>query len=685
MAEQFANQALTTLAAKLAEGATTLTVASATRFPTEGDFRILIDSELMMVTAVEGTTFTVERGIEETTDIAHANGSSVTQVLTAGGLANKADLDAGVLRESEIPGSVLLGSQVPAVYASRHGVSASNTGEENSEALANAIAEAEEQSIGRILLPSGTIALKSGFLLNKTDDEKGTFQYIVEGDGRGTILDLDAELDWLFRVNCTEADEAAHEVGNLIGRLQLRDLMVRGTEGGTTGLVRIIKASVQMNNVRCFDLDYGVYQVSGYCDHHVFEKVRWKSESTENGWLFYVANGNGDGHLFSECDLLASNAAYISQSHGLAISGCIGGKFVLRRCYGVDVDSHHWEAYALGSESTAPGFKLKDSHVRFGPGFFETGKTQPAIEVDDDEIYDGTQLTIAGTSLGWLSGHPASELPRGAHIHIADANGKARFIFEHPRGFCADYGYGIAYPIGLVVTSDVETIQEAIDSAPGLLNGHSMLEEEEAATWRLKPVSGVRTAKRWESAPLIEFIGKQLGIGGEIAEKTEYFYRIAVWDGFQWSERSEEKLGEAEANESAFHLTINALSPNAKVRVWRGSTAGEYDRYIDLTLPTSSTILSDLGNYIAGLAWIIPSEKEKEEEVLKPFESNAQRDLVEQNGRIVGESEAAPTNGTWAKGTRFYQSNPSAGGYAGWICVESGESGTWKGFGELEE
>ncbi len=679
MTEHFANEALTTLTMQLDKGATTLNVASVTRFPAEGLFRILIDSELMMVTAVEGTTFTVERGIEETTDIAHANGSSVRQVLTAGALANKADLDEGVLRESEIPASVLLASQAPAIYASRYGVSASNTGEENSEALASAIADAEEQAISRIFLPSGVIALKSGFLLNKTDDEGGTFEYLVQGDGRGTVLELDEELDWLFRVNCTEEDKAAHEVGNLIGRLQLRDLMIRGAEAGSTGLVRIINASVQMNNVRCIDLNYGVYQVSGYCDHHVFEKVRWKSESTENGWLLYV-NGNGDGHLFSECDLEASNAAYLVQCAGAVIQGCIGGKFVLHRCYGASIDGHHWEAYALLSESTAPAFTIRDSHVRFGPGYFLVGKTQPAIEVDD-ELYDGTQLTIAGTSLGWLSGHPASELPRTAHIHIANANGKARFIFEYARGFCADYGYGIAYPMGLVVTSDIEGIQEAIDAAPELLNGHSILEKE-AAAWPLKPVSGVREAKRWGYPPLIEYAGPQLGIGGTIPEGTEYFYRIAVWDGFQWSERSVEKSSEAEAAETAFHLVINTLSPSSTVRVWRGSESGAHDRYIDLTLPTLSTILSDLGSYIAGLAWVVP---EKEEEVPATPEENAQRDLVEQNGRIAGESGAAPTNGTWAAGTRFFQSSPSAGGFAGWICVEGGEPGTWKGFGELEE
>jgi len=84
--EQYANNAQTTLSASIASGSTTLTVASAASFPTSGNFRIKIDSEYLLVTAVSGTTFTVTRGIESTLAASHASGATVTHVLTAGGL-----------------------------------------------------------------------------------------------------------------------------------------------------------------------------------------------------------------------------------------------------------------------------------------------------------------------------------------------------------------------------------------------------------------------------------------------------------------------------------------------------------------------------------------------------------------------------------------------------------------------
>jgi hypothetical protein len=92
MPEKFSNNAQTTLTAAITSGAaTSLTVASATAFPSSGNFRILIDSEIMLVTGVSGTTWTVTRAVEAVAGVTaaatHANGATVTHMLTAGALA----------------------------------------------------------------------------------------------------------------------------------------------------------------------------------------------------------------------------------------------------------------------------------------------------------------------------------------------------------------------------------------------------------------------------------------------------------------------------------------------------------------------------------------------------------------------------------------------------------------------
>lgn len=54
------------------------------------------------------------------------------------------------------------------------------------------------------------------------------------------------------------------------------------------------------------------------------------------------------------------------------------------------------------------------------------------------------------------------------------------------------------------------------------------------------------------------------------------------------------------------------------------------------------------------------------------------------NQIVFDQYKYIPTSGYWERGTVLYNSVPVAGGYAGIICIESGEPGTWKKFGVIE-
>lgn len=87
MAENIANDVQGLLNAAIADGTTTaITTTGATGFPA-ANFRIRIDNELMLVTSTgTGTNWTVTRGVESSTGVAHANGTPIIHVLTAGGI-----------------------------------------------------------------------------------------------------------------------------------------------------------------------------------------------------------------------------------------------------------------------------------------------------------------------------------------------------------------------------------------------------------------------------------------------------------------------------------------------------------------------------------------------------------------------------------------------------------------------
>jgi hypothetical protein len=52
-------------------------------------------------------------------------------------------------------------------------------------------------------------------------------------------------------------------------------------------------------------------------------------------------------------------------------------------------------------------------------------------------------------------------------------------------------------------------------------------------------------------------------------------------------------------------------------------------------------------------------------------------------GLTDAEGTAAPVAGTWARGSRVWNTTPSAGGPPGWVCVTGGTPGTWKAMANL--
>lgn len=107
MTEQFTNNASSTLNGGINASVTSIVVNSVTSFPTTGNFRCMIGStaatgEIIIVTSVNsGTnTLTVQRGQESTTAQTWVSGTTITHILTAGGLS------AGTTGGGDLSGSV---------------------------------------------------------------------------------------------------------------------------------------------------------------------------------------------------------------------------------------------------------------------------------------------------------------------------------------------------------------------------------------------------------------------------------------------------------------------------------------------------------------------------------------------------------------------------------------------------
>lgn len=72
-----------TLASGVTAGATSFSVASATGLPSEGDFYLNVDAEIVKVTHRSGTTLTVIRAQADTSAASHSSGAPIVSIATA--------------------------------------------------------------------------------------------------------------------------------------------------------------------------------------------------------------------------------------------------------------------------------------------------------------------------------------------------------------------------------------------------------------------------------------------------------------------------------------------------------------------------------------------------------------------------------------------------------------------------
>ena len=94
--EQFVNNAATTLNGALTDVATSVTVTDGSVFPAEGDFRVLVNSEVMLVTARATNVLTVVRGYEGTTAASHLDLDDIKAILTEGNILDYVDDSIGI-------------------------------------------------------------------------------------------------------------------------------------------------------------------------------------------------------------------------------------------------------------------------------------------------------------------------------------------------------------------------------------------------------------------------------------------------------------------------------------------------------------------------------------------------------------------------------------------------------------
>jgi hypothetical protein len=85
--EQHQNDATTTLNGSITNSDSPITVTDGSVFPSSGNFRVMIDSEILICTARSTNSLTVSRGQDGTSAASHSSGATISMIYTAQGLS----------------------------------------------------------------------------------------------------------------------------------------------------------------------------------------------------------------------------------------------------------------------------------------------------------------------------------------------------------------------------------------------------------------------------------------------------------------------------------------------------------------------------------------------------------------------------------------------------------------------
>jgi len=424
---KYANNPQTTLAGAITVGDTSLSVASGSAFPATGQFTIIVGAEIMLVTGVAGTIWTVQRGYDGTAAAAHNQNAIVTGILTRASFLNALYFD--VRAYGAVGDSVT----------------------DDTDAIQAAITDAFNAGGGTVVLPPGDYKVSS--TLQTPLDVSGSLKLMGTGRPKGLISghsgDPSASQGATLTYTGMTGDIFLAELtsGNKRQYLTFENLSFLGNSDGTSGHGLHFKATAVgsvgiLPTLRDVTVN-GCKQHGIYYEGNVFESQLLNVRSSQNGEAGFKAESVDQGipgeTRFYGCTFNVNN-------RGVDISG--GGQFSF---HGLTATQNTNE----GLLATAVGLSGVDFNFELNGGTGLLGR-QVALDSVTGAILTGIamQVTPGATGKGiqlinclWV------HIVRFGTNYTAGGSGWVDFFFEDTSNRCIVDGYspdnfGGAYTLG---------------------------------------------------------------------------------------------------------------------------------------------------------------------------------------------------------------------------------------------
>ena len=511
-----------------------------------------------------------------------------------------------------------------------------------------------------VLLPPGT------YLVSSTLFVPGYGKLI--GAGRQTIIKPSASgtftNDFVISYNSTNVSTwVSPFIKNPKGGVE--SLQIDNQDGAETTRGIFTAGCVRVADIFGRGLAQVIKTSDEYADNKTLEQI---NISLPRGSLYQVeVRGLGDGLwinqlFFDELGTGNRNALYVSGCNGGKIVSAVQGNYQFFRCDALSFDGAHIE---IGQVI------IRESRVAIENCYLWRQGSIPAIDILSPT--NGSHIvTIKNTvfftnvSLG-SAGEYAVDINKGERTHLIIEN-----VYRRPAPVSGALDY--SEPVGCRIGDSSGVALTLWDRYSHILSRYGEVDDQNIVVLDNK----YAFANGELFYPLLSLA--MTSVSPFLLSSGTYFYRVA----FMYD--SARLVGRADVNERSVAVTKNVNGallvitgggrPKlATVRIWRGTSAGVYDAYVDIPA-ISARLFYDNGERCNGYVW--------QSRTPGPIDLlyNAV-DLTVNNANATATASTTPTVGNWLRGDVIRNSAPAAAGTLGWVCTTAGTPGTWKTWGAI--
>lgn len=460
---------------------------------------------------------------------------------------------------------------------------------------------------GIIFLPSGTYNFKQSIYLNSSV----ATQIIIRGEGFSSKakLNFSSEKYWIY-VNQYSGGGSGVTWGHF-PTIIVENMYIDGSDSAYTKFMYLNQAGGTFRDLYLYNLLNGVV-TNGYVDNVEFDNINWRYQKgnyniSENyGWL-YLQNSNGDGFTAKNIYANEGNTIRLYKTAGGLIEGCVGGNYYIRQSYNIDIRNCHFEHQTNESASIT----IQYSNVRVSNNYIYNTPENTGIEINDlpgTYSYQFSKVYIENNFFPMFK--KEYNQTRNTDVLIKPTS-KTRIYFKDNTGAFGNEGLFDSQYVGIIINTTNSTLNDLIKENNILIHNDAMIGRLQSS-WEVIGAGNTPLMSYERNISAVSFIYYGEGTGtaykGQMMAGERYYYRMAVLaDSGRHSTRSSEVNDLVASNNSVMLLTLGGVTSSQTpfvLRLWRGTAAGTYDRYVDLLINQQSIILYDDKYSVSGMPWI---------------------------------------------------------------------------------